>query len=104
VIKTNIIRSETRRIIRNCKNRKDAWSDLETLKNNFVEKSGYPEKLVTTHMMLQAVEKMKSNSSSLASNDPNPLLTMCSKSPSSTRHFPEKSDLQSRMQESTPEP
>lgn len=69
--KTNIIRTETRRIIRNCKNKKDAWSHLEKLKHNFVSKSGYPEKLVTTHI-LQAVDKMQSSSPNLASSNPKP--------------------------------
>ena len=58
ITKTNIIRSETRRIIRNCKYKEESWPHLETLKQNLVSKSGYPTKLVTAHM-LQAMEQME---------------------------------------------
>ena len=73
VTKTNIIRSETRRIIRNCKYKEESWPHLETLKQNLVEKSGYPTKIVTTHM-LQAMEQMQKGctESSISQKPPTP--------------------------------
>ena len=60
VTKTNIIRSETRRIVSNCKYQADSWEHLEKLKLHLIQNSGYPEETVTRHM-LQALEKKGSN-------------------------------------------
>ena len=68
VTKTNIIRSETRRIVNNCKYREDSWEPLEKLKRHLTENSGYPQEIVTKHM-LHALERLKNDS---APREPRP--------------------------------
>ncbi len=63
VNKTNIIRSETRRIVRNCKYREQCWKHLEKFKLNMIEKSGYPPEIVTKHV-LQALEQIEKSTTS----------------------------------------
>ena len=58
VTKTNIIRSETRRIFHNCKYKDDSWAYLEKLKTHLIANSGYPKEVVTKHM-LQALERLE---------------------------------------------
>ena len=52
ITKTNIIRSEARRILQNCKSRDSANKHLETLMDNLVSKSGYPREVAAKHILI----------------------------------------------------
>ena len=53
--KINIIKTEARRIIKNCMYKQHSWPHLEKSREDFIQ-SGYPEHLVTMHIIKTIAE------------------------------------------------